>query len=405
MNNIITSLLLISIFKNIAENKVIAAFIKFLSNINDDMDFDIVIKSYSGFIAELYCENPKQDLYEHLKHLIYTDENIISRGCGECIKENDLIMQTAAYELSVFDTLLVFDYKSIKTLLLKKYADKAKITEHLPVFFTSNIQPFNIDDVLKSYQKSGYGIFACYNAFKYTQEREIKPVKYFDNLTFADLKNYDYQKNVIKRNTLAFLNGKEANNILLYGDRGCGKSSTVKALINEFSEYNLKIIQIYKESIIYLSDLYDKLRTLPSKFIIFADDISFEEDDKNFSSIKAVLEGSLSNKPKNVVIYATTNRMHLVKESFSSRTGNEVHCNDTIDETVSLSDRFGIMLTFSLLNKSEYLDIVSQIAQDCCITVNDNLYKKAEEFAALKGIRTPRIARQFITDFLTSENN
>ena len=101
-----------------------------------------------------------------------------------------------------------------------------------------------------------------------------------------------------------------------------------------------------------------------------------------------------------MIIYATTNRVHLVKESFSSREGNEVHCNDTIDETVSLSDRFGIMLTFSLLNKNEYLEIVEKIAQDCCITVNDDLLKKAEEFASLKAIRTPRIARQFIVDYM-----
>ena len=172
--------------------------------------------------------------------------------------------------------------------------------------------------------------------------------------------------------------------------------------MNEFCEYNLKIIQISKESFIYLSELYDLIRDLPLKFIIFADDISFEEDDKNFSSIKAVLEGSLSDRPQNAVIYATTNRMHLVKESFSSREGSELHLNDTIDELVSLSDRFGIMLTFTSLTKTEYLDIVKQIAQDCCVEVNDKLYKEAEMFAALKSIRTPRVARQFITDYLAN---
>ncbi len=402
MNNIITSLFLISIFKNVSDNAVISSFIKFLSDYNDDSAFEIVIKSYSEFISKLYETEFNQDLYSLLKHLIYTDDNILSRGCGACIKENEILMRTAAYELSVFDTLIVFDYKSIKNMLNEKYPAQSKIIEHLPVFFTSNIQPFCIDDVINSYKKFGYGIFACYNAFKYTSEKEIKPVKYYDGLTFADLKNYDMQKEIIKKNTLALLNGNEANNVLLYGDRGCGKSSTVKALINEFSDYNLKIIQVFKESIVYLSDLYEILRKMPSKFIIFADDISFGEDDSDFSSAKAILEGSLSNKPQNVVIYATTNRIHLVKESFSSREGNEVHCNDTIDEAVSLSDRFGIMLTFSLLTKNEYLDIVSKIAKDCCIDVNEDLYKKAEEFALLKGIRTPRTARQFITGFIAS---
>ena len=141
---------------------------------------------------------------------------------------------------------------------------------------------------------------------------------------------------------------------------------------------------------------------MPLKFIIFADDISFDEDEKNFSSIKAILEGSLSNKPSNVLIYATTNRMHLVKESFSAREGNEIHYNDTIDEMVSLSDRFGITLTFSSLTKNEYLDIVKQIANDSCVEVNDELLKQACTFSMQKGIMTPRIARQFVNDFIAN---
>jgi predicted AAA+ superfamily ATPase len=276
----------------------------------------------------------------------------------------------------------------------------ADILEHLPYFSTENVELFDLDDILSSYRHKGFGLFSCYSAFQFTKNKEILPIKNFDSMSFSDLKNYEYQKGVIKQNTKAFLEDKEPNNILLYGDRGCGKSSTVKALLNEFQESNLKIIQVYKESFIYLSDLFEQLRNQPAKFIIFADDISFDENDKEFSSIKAILEGSLSNRPSNTIIYATTNRMHLVKETFSSREGNEIHYNDTIDEMVSLSDRFGIMLTFSLLTKSEYLDIVEQIAIDCCVEVSDTLYKEAEAFSALKSIRTPRVARQFIIDFI-----
>jgi predicted AAA+ superfamily ATPase len=201
---------------------------------------------------------------------------------------------------------------------------------------------------------------------------------------------------------LAFLNNKPANNILLYGDRGCGKSSTVKALINEFNDYNLKVIQVFKESIIILPELFETIRNLPLKFIIFADDLSFNEDDKDFSSAKAIIEGSLSNCPKNAIIYATSNRMHLVKESFSAREGNEVHYNDTIDETVSLSDRFGIMLTFSSLTKNEYLDISHQIANDCGVEINDKFDNEAMKFSMQKGIMTPRIARQFINYYISN---
>ncbi len=402
MSDITTSLLLISIYKNILNDSVIYNFINFLSNLSKSDDFDMLLKVYSEFISRLYEYEQNQNIYLYLKYLLYTDENIISKGCSSCIKDNENILQTARYELSLFDKLLTNNYSYIKNSLMSKFPDKRDIIEHLPVFYDTNKADFDLNDIINSYNKNGYGKFSCYSAFKFNENGEIIPVKYTDSVTFNDLKNYDYQKSVIKQNTLAFLEGKNANNILLYGDRGCGKSSTVKALINEFSSYNLKIIQVYKESFIKLSDLYDTLRNLPLKFIIFADDISFDENDKNFSSIKAVLEGSLSNRPENVIIYATTNRMHLVKESFSAREGNEVHYNDTIDEMVSLSDRFGIMLTFSLLTKSEYLDIVTKLAADCCIAINDDLLKQAEEFCALKGIRTPRVARQFITNFLTS---
>lgn len=403
MTTKLTSLLLVSIFRNILNDEVVSSFLKFLNLLSsDEKNFVDDLKSYSDFISVFYDKTADQNLYEYLKKLVYTDENIISKGCSDCINDNEQLLSTARYELTLLDSLLSFDYKTIKDLFLFKYPRMKEVLNHLPLFNTNGIMPFNLDEIINSYKNKGYGIFSCYSAFKYTQNNEIKPVEYLDAISFNDLKNYEYQQNVIKKNTLAFLQGKSANNVLLYGDRGCGKSSTVKALINEFSDYNLKIIQVYKEAFLHLPELYEKIRNLPLKFIIFADDISFDEDEKNFSSIKAILEGSLSNRPSNTVIYATTNRMHLVKESFSSREGNEVHFNDTIDEMVSLSDRFGIMLTFSSLTKNEYLDIVQQIANDCCVDVTDELLKEAYSFTIQKGIMTPRIARQFITDYIAN---
>ena len=396
------NLLVITIFKNVLKNEIIKLFTDFLACLQEGTNSEKTLKLYSDFIEKLYESEFNQNLYLLLKHLIYTDENIISKGCADCIQKDKEILETAKYELSIFDELLNYDYKKITEFLNKNFADDKDIIAHLPAYKTSGKIDFDIYDIINTYTSSGYGIFACYSAFKFNVNKEIIPVRQYNAMTFDELKNYEYQQDVIKKNTLAFLEGKPSNNILLYGDRGCGKSSTVKALINEFGNYNLKIIQITKESFIFLSDLYEKIRNLPSKFIIFADDISFDEDDKNFSSIKAVLEGSLSDRPQNAVIYATTNRMHLVKESFSSREGSELHLNDTIDELVSLSDRFGIMLTFSSLTKTEYLDIVKQIAQDCCINVDEKLFREAEMFAALKTIRTPRTARQFITDYLAN---
>lgn len=403
MTTKLTSLILISVFKNILKDEAVSLFIRFLNMLSsEEKSFVDDLKSYSDFIAKFYDKSQNQNLYDYLKHLIYTDENIISKGCGNCIRENEHLINTARYELTLLDNLLSFDFKTIKDLFLFKYPRMSEIINHIPLFSTSGIEPFSLEDIINSYSTKGYGIFSCYTAFKYTESKEIKPVEYFDTVTFEELKNYEYQQNIIKQNTLSFLKNKSANNVLLYGDRGCGKSSTVKALINEFSDYNLKIIQVSKESFLYLPELYEKIRNLPLKFIIFADDISFDEDDKNFSSIKAILEGSLSDKPSNTLLYATTNRVHLVKESFSSREGNEVHYNDTIDEMVSLSDRFGIILTFSSLTKNEYLDIVKQIANDCCLEITDVLLKDAYSFTIQKGIMTPRAARQFITDYIAN---
>lgn len=395
----ISNIYIVTVFKKVIEDDVVKSFINLMESLQVNSTLKEDLKLYSDFIYKLYNSTIDGNFYRHLRNTIYTDNNVLALKAKN-IRTIDPIYNSSIFELKLFEELLAYDYPRIRETFLRKYPVNKSTIEKLPEFNLVKKQPFDVDDIIKSYICRGWGIFVLNKAFKYTIDKEIIPVKSFKAMSFNELKNYKYQQEIILKNTKAFLEGKEANNILLYGDRGCGKSSTVKALINEFSSSYLKIIQISKESFIYLSDLYDKLRNLPNKFIIFADDISFDENDKDFSTIKAVLEGSLSEKPENTILYATTNRMHLVKESYTAREGSEIHMNDTIDESVSLSDRFGIMLTFSSLTQDEYLDIVKQIAQDLNITVDDKLYKEAEMFAAQKAIRTPRVARQFITDYM-----
>ena len=187
--------------------------------------------------------------------------------------------------------------------------------------------------------------------------------------------------------------------MLLYGDRGTGKSSTVKALLNEYAPKGLRMIEMPKEFLHQLPDLTGYLAGIPMKFIVFIDDLSFSDNDDNFAALKAVLEGGLASRPENVLIYATSNRRHLLRETFSGREGDEVHRGDTVQEAVSLSDRFGISLTFLMPDKQRFLDIVEQMAADHGLTVErQELLSAAERWVLERGARSPRYARQFIAD-------
>ena len=244
----------------------------------------------------------------------------------------------------------------------------------------------------------GCGLFAKYRAFLW-RDGAMLPVGHPDPIRLSNLKGYEYQRRIAVDNTLAFLNGFEANNMLLYGDRGTGKSSTVKALLNEYAGAGLRMIEMPKEFLRELPDLTARLAGVPMKFIVFIDDLSFSDDDDNFAALKAVLEGGLASRPDNVLIYATSNRRHLLRETFSDRAGDEVHHADTVQEAVSLSDRFGISLTFLMPDKQRFLDIVEQIAADRGLQVERQaLLDAAERWALERGARSPRYARQFIAD-------
>lgn len=243
----------------------------------------------------------------------------------------------------------------------------------------------------------GSPFFEKHRAF-FFEGGELKPAAEFDPIRLSDLKNYRLQRRRIIDNTLCFLNGKKAQNVLLYGDRGTGKSSTVKALVNEYPE--LRIVQIPKGEILGLYRVYEILKELPLKFILFLDDITFNDGDEGYSFLKQVLEGSVIPMPENCLIYATTNRRHILKETNSKRSGDELHAADARDENMSLADRFGLYVTFSSPNKDEYLDIVRQIAADRGLAMEiDELERFAERFALKKCGRSPRTARQFV-DFL-----
>lgn len=255
-----------------------------------------------------------------------------------------------------------------------------------------------LEEIAQYHASHGCGRFSSHKAFLW-RDGQLLPVEHPDPIRLHQLKDYEYQRQIALDNTRAFLNGFAANNMLLYGDRGTGKSSLVKALLNHFADRGLRMIEVPKEYLRQLPDLTDLLAGVPMKFILFIDDLSFSQQDDNFGALKAVLEGGLAARPDNVLIYATSNRRHLLRETFSDRQGDEVHHADTVQEAVSLSDRFGISLTFLIPDKDKFLHIVEQIAEDRGLDVDkEKLLAAAERWALERGSRSPRYAKQFIAD-------
>ena len=252
-----------------------------------------------------------------------------------------------------------------------------------------------LNKLFEFHKRNGYGIFIGHKAFTF-ENGQLRPVHNTSSITLADLKDYEAEKKAVVDNMLSFLNGLPYSNMLLYGDKGTGKSSTIHAVLNRYAEMGLRAVEISKDRLKEISEVKEVLSRLPFKFILFIDDLSLEERDEKVTSLKASLEGSLSEKGANVMIVATSNRRHILKENFSDRE-NSVHARDTMEEQLSLSDRFGLTVCFSSTGKAEYLSIVRQLAQDRKLALPDEeLSALAERWALIKGGRSPRRARQFI---------
>ena len=354
---ILNNLGAIAVFKNIFNDNIISKFLLFLDSINQNPEISETVENYADFISELYQSEFMGDWSSYIRNFVLTDENVVSINCAKnnADKIPDYIMGAFEYELRILSDVASVSFEDVREILNIKYPSNSALINSLPVFDSYKLL-FTKDQIQSSYKQEGYGVISKYYTFKFDGNLNVVPVKNPDNVKFSDLKLYEYQKEILKTNTISFIKGNPSNNILLYGDRGCGKSSSIKALVNEYHHMGLKVIQAYKNNLDKLEKLEEYLSGFPSKFIIFIDDLVFDENDPEFASAKAILEGSLSKHPDNVLIYATTNRRHLVKETFSSREGNEVHLNDTMDEAASLSDRFGITITFSSPDKNKYLE-------------------------------------------------
>ena len=248
------------------------------------------------------------------------------------------------------------------------------------------------------YARYGYGEVANCVALKWNAEQRLVGVKHADPVRLDDIVGYERQKRTLLENTEAFIDGKPANNVLLVGARGTGKSTSVKALANQYYERGLRLVEVSKKDLEYLPAIMNALRSWGKKFIVFLDDLSFEEFEVGYKNLKSVMDGGLEAHPDNVLIYATSNRRHLVREAWSDRSGDELHTQDTLNEKISLSDRFGITLTFGSPNQEEYLNIVEKIAKKNNIALSpEELRTQALRWELTHSGRSGRLARQFIT--------
>lgn len=259
--------------------------------------------------------------------------------------------------------------------------------------------------LLTFYARYGYGDIAAYTAFRWDDEaQKLCGVAHFEQTRMKDLIGYQRQKDQLIQNTRAFVQGKSANHVLLVGTRGTGKSSAVKALVNEFENNGLRLVQVTKEQLRKLPEILNTLRRHAGrKFILFLDDISFEDSDAEFKSVKSAIEGGVSSYPSNVLLYATSNRRHLVRETWRDREQDELYRDDSINENVSLSDRFGLIIHFHAPDQDEYLAIIDHMLSQKGIHLSkEELRIAGLHWEMTHSGRSGRTAQQFVSHYLGS---
>ena len=280
---------------------------------------------------------------------------------------------------------------ALKPILTEEYVS---VLDNLPAWETET--PFTFEELAAFYQENGAGLYAKYRAFLW-EEGRLVPVADPDCPHPVELLGYDQQRKQVLDNTRLLVEGKPSNNVLLFGDGGTGKSATVKSMLYLPGMENLRLIEIQKENLVGMPRLIRSLAGRRQSFILFIDDLAFDQDDKTYSSLKTILEGGLERRPLNVAIYATSNRRHLVRQTFSDRAGDEVDAFETISEKTALAERFGLRIPYMTMSKSEYLALIDHLAGLYHVEMNrEVLHAKAMEWEIRHAGRTPRVARQFI---------
>lgn len=376
------------IFRNILKTKVIKKLLKFLNcKTKENIDNIKQIDLYCEFLSELFKSD--NNLADFILSQIFLDDNTYISKCILKQEINNNLKKNFKNELNFFKYISSFDFSSIFNKEYSKNIAELEIKEidFYKIYF----------EHIKNIDKKGYGIFYNNNMFVLDDRKNIIAVKNKDNQDIKKLYGYEIERNKVLSNTKILIEGKKANNILLYGDAGTGKSSTVKAVANFFKDEGLRLIEIKKNQLHFITDIIEKLSCSPLKFIIFIDDLTFSSNDDTFSYLKAILEGGVNSFPNNIAVYVTSNYRHLIKENFTDRTGDDIHIEDTIQQIMSLTNRFGMIITFQRPGRDLFKEIVLSYAKENNIKIDkEELIKQAEAYAIRSAGRSPRVAKQFI---------
>jgi predicted AAA+ superfamily ATPase len=408
------------VYQSVLSNEVGSAFLGLLKTIDklqhsSEHDRKEYLYAYGRWFHALAHAN--QSWQDYLVEQIQRADNPFTQQAQKFALEDlpPVLIDAAKHDLQALQGLYKFSSEHIE-----QWTQEALPNSYKLVFWSQQTStpsdnfslhtceswPAVLEELVTYYRCCGTGIFAEYQALQW-HDGKLIGVAYPDRVRISDLVGCDAQRDLLVKNTEALLSGYPALHVLLYGSRGSGKSSLVKSLLTEYGSRGLRLVEVTKSELINLPIIVDRLRQIPKKFILFVDDLSFEEDEDTYKALKVVLEGNLTARPQNVVVYATSNRRHLIREFFGDRpqavSSDEVHGWDTVQEKLSLSDRFGLTLTFIPADQKLYLQMVHHLAQQSGIPLESkDLEFQALQWAVQRNGRSGRTARQFV-DFLQAD--
>lgn len=402
---------------------------------NNELMPNIIIKKLLSFAHEYNVVGNVWRTY--IAYYLVTNENAFSLSYEHNAHANDSYYYLALSDIKIIKKLYDFDLKQVeffdkdtaeifinfnqKSISKRKYAG-AKV-----MAFAENLEHCEnttqmLDCTKDYYVNNGAGLLGLNKAFRIIQENgesdciptgtdtSLQPIFNMENKTLSDLVGYDIQKQELVDNTEAFLNGQKSNNVLLYGDGGTGKSSSIKAIINKYADKGLKVIEVYKHQFIYINDIIRSIKERNCKFILFMDDLSFEEFEIEYKYLKAIIEGGLESKPSNVLIYATSNRRHIIRETWNDKQGrnedNDLHRSDTMQEKLSLVARFGLTIYYENPSRKEFFNIVKELAKRNNISLDENKLELLASRWDMEGRgKSGRSAEQFINYILSKKGD